>query len=233
MKEKVLKDIENRDLYENDMVFYSTHTGTLRAGEVGIILSPNLILSLLGKTYNLNCCYKIEKYNSSILKELNDVLLDTKFNYLNEIQKFKKYGLIRGGVYRYHWQDASAAVIYLGKCKLELKRDIIGDEQVYVGPLFLEINMQYWHKEIQKNYNYYLSELNSNIYNLYNVELNRFMKENSSIYSDISDFDVEMENNFLAIDRFVFKIQNFKTDKVKYDGVIKGKTFIQTTITFL
>lgn len=233
MEEKVLKDIEYRDLYENDMVFYSTHTGTLKAGEVGIILSPNLILSLLGKTYNLNCCYKIEKYNSSILKELNDVLLDTKFNYLNEIQNFKKYGLIRGGVYRYNWQDISAAVIYLGKCKLKVKKDIIGDEQVYVGPLFLTINMQYCYKEVQKNYNYYLNELNSNIYKLYNDKLNRFMKEYSSIYSDISDLDILMEDNSLAIDRFVFKIQNFKTDKIKYDAVIKGKTLVHTTITFL
>lgn len=233
MSEKLLKDIENRKLCENDMVFYSIHKGTLRDGEVGIILEPNVILSSLGKIYNLSHCYKIEKYNSPLLKQLNESLLDIKFNYIKEKQNFKKYGLIRGGVYRYNWQDISAAVIYLGKCKLKVKRDIIEDEQVYVGPLFLEINMQYLNKEAQKNYNYYLNELNSNIYKLYNDKLNRFMKEYSSIYSDISDFDILMEDNSLAIDRFVFKIQNFKTDNVKYDVVIKGKTFIHTIITFI
>lgn len=71
MKEKLLKDIENRELCENDMVFYSTNTGTLQSGEVGIILAPNLILSPSGEVHNLSHCYKIEKYNSTILKQLN------------------------------------------------------------------------------------------------------------------------------------------------------------------
>lgn len=233
MREKLLKDIENRELCENDMVFYCTNTGTLRTGEVGIILAPNLILSLLGEVHNLSYCYKIEEYNSTTLKQLNESLLDIKLNYINEKQNFRKYGLIRGCVYRYYWQDVSHAVIYLGECKIEYKRDIIGDIQKYIGPLFLDIDLQYSYKEAQNCYSYYLDKLKSNISCLYENELNKFMKKNSSIYADLDDLYIEMDNNSIAIDRFLFNIQDFKTDKIKYDTVVKGRIYISTTITFL